>query len=68
MWAFMFLFAVNCITTGIEYKTGSTIIEDVGTYTVTDVYTTYTNQTGFILLAIMSALAFGMCLYYTKGV
>ena len=64
----MFLFAVNCATTGIEYKTGSTIIEDAGIYTITDVYTIYNNTTGFVLIAIMSALAFGMVLYYTKGV
>lgn len=67
-WAFMFLFAVACLTTGIEYKTGATILDDGGTMTVTDVYTTYYNTTGFVLLAIMSAIAFGMVLYYTKGV
>lgn len=81
-WAFMFLFAVSCLTSGIEYKTGEIIIKEnicncsaeqreniyTTTETITDVYTTYTNTTGFILLAIMSALAFGMVLYYTRGV
>ena len=67
-WAFMFLFAVACLTSGIEYKSGATITEDTPTTTIIDVYTTYYNTTGFVLLAIMSALAFGMVLYYTRGV
>jgi hypothetical protein len=67
-WAFMFLFAVACITSGIEYKSGATILDEGVNTTVTDVYTTYYNTTGFILLAIMSALAFGMVLYHTGGI
>lgn len=65
-YAFLFILGLGLITSGIDYKSGYNMNTSGSSTTVTAVYTSYTNQTIGVFIAIASFAAFALSIWQAK--